>query len=60
MLKETETEETTSLFVTFLSLVVLSLFSIGGPQPPPLSTPVVHSILFQSLYFTIMHSALEN
>ena len=32
MLKETEAEETTVVFVTFLSWVA---FQLGGPQDPP-------------------------
>ena len=32
MLKETEAEETTVFFVTFLSWVA---FQLGGPAPPP-------------------------
>ena len=44
MLKETETEETIVVFVTFLSLVALQLNGGGGGPPGPLlATPMAES-----------------
>ena len=40
MLKETESEETISFFVIFLSLVAFQLGEAQGPSPSPLATPM--------------------
>ena len=45
MLKETETKETVSFFVTFLSLVVFQLW-----EPGPLASPPWLRLLMKSAY----------
>ena len=49
MLKETETEETIVLFVTFLSLAAIQLGGWGGP-PAPLATPMRGTIQYLGCY----------
>ena len=52
MLKETETEETIVLFVTFLSLAAIQLGGGGGwgGPPAPLATPMRGTIQYLAYY----------
>ena len=50
MIKEAETEETIVFFVTFLSSVAFQLGGGWAPWAPPLATPMVPKVLFQTAF----------